>query len=48
MKKVFIIFVILLMTICALGQNIGINDDGSAPNSNAILDVKSTTKGYKA
>jgi uncharacterized protein (TIGR02145 family) len=26
-------------------QNLGINDDGSSPNSSAMLDVKSTTKG---
>lgn len=26
-------------------QNVGINEDGSAPNANAILDVKSNTKG---
>lgn len=27
------------------GQNVGINDDGTTPNSSAILDVKSTTRG---
>jgi hypothetical protein len=31
-------------SLCA--QNVGINTDGSAPNASAMLDVKSTTKGF--
>ncbi|MCX6248175.1 MAG: hypothetical protein NTW10_10595 [Bacteroidetes bacterium] len=27
------------------GQNVGVNDDGSAPDGSAMLDVKSTTRG---
>ncbi|MBS1663974.1 MAG: tail fiber domain-containing protein [Bacteroidetes bacterium] len=34
-----------LFMLSAHAQNIGINDDRSAPNPNAILDVKSSTKG---
>jgi uncharacterized protein (TIGR02145 family) len=46
MKKSFYIilmFAFLAGSICA--QNVGINDDGSSPDSSAIIDVKSTTKG---
>lgn len=35
-------------TLCTLqthAQNVGINEDGSAPNANAILDIKSNSKG---
>src|SRR3979490_2764017 len=38
----------LLLPNTGFTQNIGINNDGSAPNSSAILDVKSTTKGILA
>jgi len=52
MKKVFIKaskLLICFLTICSIqqlgAQSIGINEDGSSPNSNAILDIKSTSKG---
>jgi len=35
----------LLLLSSSFAQNIGINADGSRPNSNAILDIKSGTKG---
>ncbi|HXO77588.1 MAG TPA: hypothetical protein VN824_20185, partial [Puia sp.] len=38
-----VVFVLLLSPIYA--QNVGINQDGSSPNANAILDLKSVTKG---
>jgi hypothetical protein len=44
MKKLLII-VLLLNVLSAFSQNIGINEDGSSPNSSAILDVKSADKG---
>src|SRR5690242_15667557 len=43
--------VIVISSIClfhfniASAQSVAINADGSAPNTNAMLDVKSTTKG---
>jgi hypothetical protein len=44
MKKLLI--TLLLLNIAqAFAQNIGINEDGSSPNSSAILDVNSTDKG---
>jgi uncharacterized protein (TIGR02145 family) len=46
MKKSFYLLLMLTFlagSICA--QNVGINDDGSPPDSSAMLDVKSTTKG---
>ena len=39
------IFSFSLTTNRACAQNIGINADGSAPNPNAMLDIKSNTKG---
>jgi len=38
-----VVFVLLVSPI--LAQNAGINQDGSSPNANAILDLKSSTKG---
>lgn len=35
----------LLTGILSMAQNVAINEDGSQPNANAILDVKSQTKG---
>ena len=48
MKKLAIISVAFLMLfqMRTLAQNVGINDDGSAPNNSAMLDVKSTSKGF--
>jgi hypothetical protein len=46
MKKIFSLFVLTgLLTINGFAQQIGINEDGSLPNPNAILDVKSFNKG---
>lgn len=41
-------FTTLLLVLCAIsgfGQNIGFNDNGSDPNTSAMVDVYSTTKG---
>src|SRR5438477_10273600 len=48
MKKIFTCLLMLalnLPVITGLAQNVAINEDGSAPNPNAILDIKSFTKG---
>ena len=48
MKKAkFTILAILgiMLNINIFAQNVGINNDGSAPENSALLDVKSTTKG---
>jgi hypothetical protein len=37
--------IIVFFSLHVQAQNVGINEDGSAPNPNAILDVKSFTKG---
>ena len=44
MKKLLILFAIFT-TVAATAQSVGINADGSAANTSAMLDVKSTTKG---
>jgi uncharacterized protein (TIGR02145 family) len=46
-KGKILLFAVLLITepVLMFAQNIGINDDGSSPDSSAMLDVKSTTKG---
>ena len=41
----FFSLIIFLPAYISLGQSVGINDDGSAPKSSAMLDVKSTTRG---
>jgi len=41
----FLTLVLLLLTQNIEAQAVGINEDGSAPNSKSILDVKSVTKG---
>lgn len=47
MKKTSIIFGAILFTISgAFSQNLGINNDGSVPDNSAMLDVKSTSKGF--
>ncbi|HZV67916.1 MAG TPA: FG-GAP repeat protein [Saprospiraceae bacterium] len=48
-KTRFLILFILFYAfgLCLHAQNISITNDGSAPSANAILDVKSTTKGVK-
>ena len=45
MKNLIFIPIILLSNFAAFAQSISINNDGSAPNASAMLDVKSTTKG---
>jgi len=45
MKKLFILLAIFA-TVATTAQSVGINADGSAANASAILDVKSTTKGF--
>ncbi len=48
MKKITTLFLALLLAAGTFAQNVGINSDGSAPNSSAMLDVKSSTKGLLA
>ena len=48
MKKRQLLLLTLALGLFAIkgySQNIGINEDGSTPNPNAILDIKSFTKG---
>jgi len=46
MKKYFLLLAALAMGVLeTYAQSIAINNDGSKPNTNAIVDVKSTTKG---
>ena len=45
MRKILTIFAIFT-SFAASSQSIGINADGSIPNPSAMLDVKSTTKGF--
>ena len=47
MKRLIIISVVFLMflQVRTFAQGVGINDDGSPPNSSAMLDINSTTKG---
>ena len=45
MKIFFLLLSALLMNINIFAQSVGINADGSTPNSSAMLDVSSTTKG---
>jgi hypothetical protein len=44
-KLLFVLFSVLLLVPGLMAQNVGINDDNSSPNSSAMLDVNSTTKG---
>lgn len=39
------LLILLFTTVLATAQNVGINTDGSLPDANAMLDVKSGTKG---
>ena len=49
MKKIqTLIAALLLTTGAAFAQSVGINSDGSAPASSAMLDVSSTAKGFLA
>lgn len=46
MKNILIICFFTIYSFAASAQSIGINADGSAPDSSAMLDVKSTVKGF--
>ena len=48
MKRLSILVALLIMLSInsVYSQGVGINDDGSNPDGSAILDVKSTTKGF--
>jgi hypothetical protein len=46
MKLVFVTFLFISLTGSLNGQSVGINNDGSSPNSSAMLDVSSTSKGF--
>jgi hypothetical protein len=48
MKTLKILIAALLLSGAAFAQNVGINADGSSPDGSAMLDVKSTTKGFLA
>ncbi|MBU2554766.1 MAG: tail fiber domain-containing protein [Bacteroidetes bacterium] len=48
MKKITLILLSLLMAAGSYAQSVGINDDNSAPNASAMLDVKSASKGFLA
>lgn len=45
LKNLFTAILITLGTV-TFAQSVGINSDGSAPDASAMLDVKSTTKGF--
>ena len=47
MNKIFLILLIIITTASfSYAQNVAINADGALPNSSAMLDVSSTTKGF--
>jgi hypothetical protein len=48
MKTLKTILAALLISASAFAQNVAINSDGTAPDASAILDVKSTSKGFLA
>ncbi len=48
MKILKTLIAALLISASAFAQNVGINSDGTAPDASAMLDVKSTTKGFLA
>jgi hypothetical protein len=48
MKALKTLLAALLISASAFAQNVGINSDGTAPDGSAMLDVKSTTKGFLA
>lgn len=48
MKKIVILVFVLVVTVSLFAQSVGINSDGSTPDASAMLDVKSTTKGFLA
>ena len=46
MRNTILLFVLIISVLAANAQSVGINSDGSSPNSSAMLDVKSSTKGF--
>lgn len=48
MKRISFTLVLLLTAFCLFAQNVAINSDGSAPDGSAMLDVKSSSKGFLA
>ncbi|MCX6306700.1 MAG: hypothetical protein NT040_17170 [Bacteroidetes bacterium] len=46
MKKFYLLAAILILTVARTTAQVGINADNSAPDNSAILDVKSTSKGF--
>ena len=48
MKKIYLLLAVLLFTASTFAQSVGINSDGSSPDASAMLDVKSSTKGFLA
>ena len=47
MKKISLVFLVTIFAVAfSFAQNVAINADGSLPNSSAMLDVSSTTKGF--
>jgi hypothetical protein len=46
MKKLTLLFIVLFAAFVINAQNVAINNDGSTAATSAMLDVKSTTKGF--
>jgi len=46
MKRLLFFISILALSAKGISQNVGINQDGSMPDTSAMLDIKSTTKGF--
>ena len=46
MKKLILFLLISLIFCNLLFSQVGINSDGSSPNNSAMLDVKSSNKGF--
>jgi hypothetical protein len=46
MKKIMMIMIKVIFASCILHAQVAINDDGSSPESSAMLEVKSTSKGF--
>jgi len=46
MKKIYLLLTVLLFSASTYAQSVGINSDGSSPNPSAMLDVKSSNKGF--
>ncbi len=45
MKKLVVLFSILLLSFSAMAQNYAISNDGSEPDPSAMLDIKSENSG---